>query len=389
MVNRALKPSKLQSYFLFGPRGVGKSTLIQTLTVHDTSILWIDLLKDEDESLYARKPDELTYALDTGKYKTVIIDEIQKAPKLLDIVHHEIEKKKARFILTGSSARKLKRGGANLLAGRAISYHLHPLTASELGNEFSLENVLHWGALPKLLELPDAEEKHLFLKSYVKTYLKEEIVAEQIIRKVDPFRDFLEVAAQNNGELINHSKIAKNLGVDDKTIKNYYQILEDTLVGFLLKPFHRSVRKRQLESSKFFYFDLGVKRALELKLNIPLHPGSSEYGKSFEHFIYLELIRMNDYYQTDYRFSYLRTKDDAEIDLIVERPGKKELLIEVKSTTKVTDDHVKTIGNFKKTWDRPCDATLWSNDPNEKMIDGVLCQSWQQGLNQLFRRLTF
>jgi len=363
---------------------VGKSTLVKTLASNDQQVLWIDLLKDEDEDQYIKHPGALSEILATQKYKTVVIDEIQKAPKLLDIVHFEVEKKQCRFILTGSSARKLKRGGANMLAGRAIAYHLHPLTHLELGAHFNLGQVLHWGTLPKLLELPDDQEKSLFLKTYVKTYLREEIVLEQIIRNIDPFRDFLEVAAQTNGEIINYSKISKDLGVDDKTVKNYFEILEDTLIGFQLKPFHRSIRKRQRESSKFYYFDLGVKRALEMKLTVPISTGTSEYGKAFEHMIILEVIRLNDYSHKDYRFSYLRTKDDAEIDLIIERPGKKELLVEIKSTNKIDESHTKTIARFKKTWDRDCDAQVWSNDPQERAIDGIDCLHWKTAFHSLF-----
>ncbi|MCB0362860.1 MAG: ATP-binding protein, partial [Bdellovibrionales bacterium] len=221
MVRRTQKLSKNNSLFLFGARGTGKTTLLREL-YSNTNPLWIDLLSDKDEDRFGRNPDELSQVLKTGQYNCVVIDEIQKAPKLLDIVHREIEKyKKIQFVLTGSSARKLKRGSANLLAGRAFTYHLFPLTYDELGDQFDLHSVLEFGSLPKLLDFSNSDEKNEFLRSYVKTYLREEIQVEQLIRKLNPFRDFLEIAAQCNGKIINYSKIARDVGVDDKTIQNY------------------------------------------------------------------------------------------------------------------------------------------------------------------------
>jgi predicted AAA+ superfamily ATPase len=190
--------------------------------------------------------------------------------------------------LTSSSARKLKRGSANLLAGRAFTYKLFPLTHLELAKQFDLNQALTYGTLPKLLEYEDNNDKVEFLRSYTQTYLREEIQIEQLVRRLNPFRDFLELAAQNNGEILNYTKISRDIGVDHKTVANYYQILEDTLVGFYLPPFHKSVRKRQLESPKFYLFDTGVKRALERSFNIPLNKRSYAYGKAFEHFVILE-----------------------------------------------------------------------------------------------------
>jgi predicted AAA+ superfamily ATPase len=200
-----------------------------------------------------------------------VIDEVQKNPKLLDVVHLEIEKKKnIQFILSGSSARKLKRGSANLLAGRAFTFHLFPLTNFEIGSTFDLQHALEFGTLPKLLEYSVDLDCTRFLKAYVKTYLKEEIIAEQIVRKVEPFQDFLEVCAQMNGKIINFSKIATEVGVDEKTVKTYIDILADTLIGFYLPPFHRSIRKRQRIAPKFYLMDTGVKRALGAGFGIPL-----------------------------------------------------------------------------------------------------------------------
>ncbi len=383
MVGRLQKLNNHHSFFLFGARGTGKSTLVKDF-YSGSNTLWIDLLKSEDEERFGRRPDELSKVLSQKKYEKVVIDEIQKSPKLLDIVHLEIERNKnIQFVMTGSSARKLKRGHANLLAGRAFTYYLYPLTFFELEDEFDLNNVLEFGSLPYLLELNSDEDKNEFLRSYVRTYIKEEIQVEQIVRKLNPFRDFLEIAAQSNGEIINYSTIAKQVAVDDKTIKNYFSILEDTLIAYLLPPFHRSIRKRQREAPKFYLFDTGIKRSLEGTLRVKLQPKTFAYGKSFEHLIIAECHRLNEYNKLDYKFSYLRTKDGAEIDLVVQRPGQSDLLIEIKSTDMVQDHHVKNLNVFFSDWDKKAEAELWSLDPIEKKIGNVSCLPWNVGMKKL------
>lgn len=384
MIRRLQKLSKNNSFFLFGARGTGKSTLLeQEFSRQDA--LWIDLLLDEDEDRFGRHPDELLLILAKRKFKRVIIDEIQKAPKLLDLVHHSMEKyRQVQFILTGSSARKLKRGGANLLAGRAFLYHLFPLTFLELREKFDLKETLQFGSLPKILSLETTADKNDFLRSYIKVYLKEEILVEQIVRQLNPFRGFLEVAAQTNGQIINHSKIARDISVDDKTVANYFTILVDTLIGFYLQPFHRSIRKRQKEAPKFYLFDTGVKRALDNSLRVELMPKTYAFGRAFEHWVIAECHRLNEYGRLDFRFSYLTTKDGAEIDLIIERPGEPELLVEVKSKDRISRDDVKILDRFANDWDRPCQAQVWSLDPIEKEIGSVECLPWEQALERCF-----
>lgn len=389
MVRRLENLSKNDNLFLFGARGTGKSTLIKALFEGEKH-LWIDLLKDQDEEKFGRDPDALSQHLKIANYQFVIIDEIQKFPKLLDIVHHEIENnpKAPYFILTGSSARKLKRNSANLLGGRALTYHLYPFTYFELANDFDLDQVLKYGSLPLLYSKQNPSKKEEYLKTYVKSYLQEEILIEQLIRQVEPFKDFLEIAAQMNGEIINYSKISKDVGVSDQTVKSFFQILEDTLIGYTLPSFHRSIRKRQRESPKFYFFDLGVVRALSRSIKLPLQPGTSEYGKAFEHFIVLEIYRMCEYLKNDYRLSYLRTKDDAEIDLIIERPGLPDLLLEIKSTHKVQDSDVKTLQHFQKDWDKKSEAVIWSMDPVAKVINSVPSYHWKDGLEKLFSKVS-
>lgn len=385
MVNRIQKLNKNNSLFLFGARGTGKSTLLHKNFANPTT-LWIDLLTEADDERYGRHPDELSAKLESKKYSRVVIDEVQKSPKILDVVHKEIERhKNIQFLLTGSSARKLKRGSANLLAGRAFTYFLFPFTAAELGKSFSIQEALEFGTLPQVSNYKSEEDKSEFLRSYVRTYLKEEIQVEQLVRQLNPFRNFLEVAAQSNGEIINYSKISRDVGVDDKTVHNYFTILEDTLLGFSLPPYHRSIRKQQREAPKFYFFDPGVVRALSKTLRVKLVPSTYAFGKSFEHWVLLECFRHNEYHKLDYTLSYLRTKDNAEIDLIVQRPGKPDLLIEIKSTEKANKEHITNLIRFKADWKKNCQTELWSLDKSEKVIGNVRCCHWLDGLKDYIK----
>ena len=386
MFRRLIKVSKNNSLFLFGPRGTGKSTVARQ-ALSQLAPLKIDLLTDEDETRFSRSPDDLLKIIAAQKPKWVLIDEVQKIPKLLDLVHLGIEERGVCFFLTGSSARKLRRAGANLLAGRAFTYMLHPLTFPELGSAFDLEHALSYGSLPKVHSLESIEEKRLYLNSYCKTYLTEEIVIEQAVRKVDQFKEFLGVAAQCNGKMLNYSRISRDIGSTDKTVKEYFQILADTLIGFKLPAFHRSIRKSQKESPKFYLFDPGVKRALERTLSVPLVPETFAFGDAFEHWVVLEVQRMNDYFQRDFRFSFFRT-DHVEVDLVIERPGQPELLVEIKSTSRVMSDDVGAVAKVRSAWDRPVEAQVWSLDPRSKIESGVTCLHWQQGLTQLFPEIT-
>ena len=236
--------------------------------------------------------------------KYVIIDEVQKLPVLLDVVHLLIENKKSEkiFILTGSSARKLKTDGVNLLAGRAFVCHLYPFSFLEVGGGFNLDHALCWGMLPKIFSLADSEDKEKFLQTYAQIYLKEEIWGEQLIRKLDPFRRFLEVAAQSNGKIVNYLNVSRDVGVDDKSVKNYFSILEDTLLGFMLEPFHHSFRKRLKLSPKFYFIDVGIARALARMLTLQPVESTSYYGELFEQFIVVECIKLASYFKSEYRF---------------------------------------------------------------------------------------
>lgn len=347
MVNRLVNPLKSNSFFLFGPRGVGKSFLLKSILFSqkpsDSECYYIDLLLPKTRLEYLREPDRLiriTQQLPKS-VKWIIIDEIQKVPSLLDVVHHLIENSSFYFALTGSSARKLKRNAANLLGGRAFVYHLHPYVYLELKENFNLDMALQWGTLPKIFTFNDDAEKRKYLKTYIATFIKEEIQEEQIVRKIEPFINFLEVTAQSDTKIVNYSNIAKDVGVDTKTVQSYFQILEDTLIGFKLNPYHESIRKRQNQNPKFYFFDTGVSRAMSRTINNPLFKSTYEYGDRFEQFFILQCIALNNYLEKDFRFSYLRTKDDVEVDLIIERPGQSKIFCEIKSTDKIkTEDFI-------------------------------------------------
>jgi len=384
IIPRLLKLPKEQSFFLFGPRNTGKSTLITHSYNKDDSITF-NLLDPSLEDRFARDPQELARIVESlpEKIKYVIIDEIQKLPKLLDVIHHLSETNDKCYIMTGSSARKLKYGGANLLAGRAFVYNLFPFSFHELQDKFNLDQALAWGLLPKIQKYSDDSDKKQFLDSYSHTYLKEEIWAEHLVKDLDPFRKFLEVAAQMNGKIINFHKIALDVGVDDKTIKKYYAILEDTLIGFFLEGFENSFRKRLSNKPKFYFFDTGVVRSLSRMLSVPVLPHTYMYGEIFEHFIILECIKLSNYYNNDYKFTYLRTKNDAEIDLVVERPNKPILFIEIKSSDNVTQEAISSYSKLCKDFGE-CEAICLSNDPYAKTIHNIKVLPWKEGIIKYF-----
>lgn len=384
MFPRLQQFSKSHSFFLFGPRGTGKSTLLQK-RFDKNHCLWLDLLDSSVVDQFFRKPATL-YSIVKALPKEVthvIIDEVQKIPALLDEVHRLLEETDKIFILTGSSARKLKHGGANLLAGRAFVYHLFPLSCFELADQFDLDQALHCGTLPKLFSLKEQNERSDFLRAYTDTYLMEEIWGEQVVRKLPPFRRFLEVAAQCNGKIINYANIARDVGVDDKTIKEYFCVLEDSLIGFFLEPFHDSFRKRLVGKPKFYFFDTGIVRALARRLSIPLTPKTAAYGEAFEHYILLEILRLGNYFQPEYRYSFIRTAGDVEVDLVMERPGKPLLCIEIKSSDVINETDISAFKKITKDITN-CEAVVLSQDQFMKKFDHVTAFPWKQGIAELF-----
>lgn len=388
MFHRIINLPQTHSFFLFGARGTGKTTLLRHLCPSENTV-FVDLLNLEQETGFIRDPERFGRLIDglSPTIRVVVVDEIQRVPRLLDVIHRKLEERKRRgtplqFIMTGSSARKLKRGAANLLAGRAFVYHLFPLTTTELQNVFGLQTALENGTLPEVWNLKEKETIVRYLEAYSRTYLKEEIWNEQIIRKLEPFSYFLEIAAQMNGRVLNFSKIGRDIGVDTKTVQSYFQILEDTLLGYFLPSFHRSVRKRQLTNPKFYFFDTGVKRALERSLTVPLLPQTYAFGEAFEHFVFLEMQRRNEYQKRDYRFSYLQTHDGAEVDFVIERPGKPTALVEIKSAIRIEPSMTKHLQRFSGDM-RKCEAYLLSLDTTPQRFGLVHALPWEQGLQAL------
>lgn len=336
-----------QSIFLFGPRQVGKTYLIKSSIKAD---LYLDLLKPREFFRYAQDPELLfkeTSVLQ-NQNSQVVIDEIQRCPELLNVVQSILsEAKKIRFILTGSSARRLKRGTANLLGGRALTLHLYPLTGEEMGAAFSLGDSLRFGSLPPIFLEPSPRVKIKLLQSYVETYLKEEIQQEALTRNIPAFAKFLELAAFENGNLLNFNNLAREVGIGSKTIKEYFQILEDTLLGFYLYPFTRSHREKLVSHPKFYFFDPGVVSALRRDVSTELLEGTPPYGRAFEHWVILETMRLLDYRGREAALSFFRTTDGAEVDLILEK-GRERWAIEIKANANPSSSDLRGLKSFLK-----------------------------------------
>ena len=383
MFHRLCKPDFSESFFLFGARGTGKTTLLKGL-LNRQECVWIDLLRARDEELYARDAEILVQQVEQAKPQWVVIDEVQKNPKLLDIVHLLIESPgRTRFALTGSSARKLKSGAADLLAGRALLNVLFPITFWEAGEQFDLETTLRFGSLPKVLQLQTDASRASFLRTYAQTYLKEEVWSEQLVRRLEPFRRFLAVAAQMNGQILNQARIARDVGVDPKTVGEYFQILEDTHLGFLLDGFDHSVRKRLGKTPKFFFFDIGVARALAGHLRIPVAEGTSQFGELFEQLVILEFYRLNQYLALDFEFSHLRTKDHGEIDLVIRRPGKPWALCEIKSARQVDTADLSFMHSVSRDFGEEVECYCLCREERARRHQGMTILNWMDGLRNI------
>jgi len=382
MIKRLISISPEDSFFLFGARGTGKSTLLENLDFLKNALRF-DLLDQDVESDLSLRPQLLAErCTNLKKNDWVSIDEIQKIPELLNVVHSLIEKNKLRFALTGSSSRKLKRKGANLLAGRALIHTLSPLTFIELGKEFDIDFALNWGGLPKVHSYSSDLLRSKFLRSYVQTYIKEEIVAEQLVRNLRPFRMFLPIAAQMNAKPLNYTNIAKDTGVDYKTIQTYFEILAETYIGQFLESYDGSARKVQVQAPKFYFFDLGVMRTLQKQITIPIKPETNLYGEAFETWFINQCFTLNAYFDLDYSFSYLRTKDDAEVDLIISRPDGTQSLVEIKSSKYIDERHIKHIKSFKKDFPK-ANFFCVSQVKQTAIIEGIKIIPFQKAFAEL------
>lgn len=380
-----------ESVFIFGARGTGKSALVNSWLKEFPKHIVVDLLQESQYLSYlqntSRLRNEVVAALEGHKARlTVVVDEVQRLPSLLNEVHSLLEtyQNRIQFILTGSSARKLKREGANLLAGRAFVEHLYPFTNREM--EIPLSQVLHLGSLPKVATSPKIASK--FLRTYVETYLKEEIKQEALVRRIDVFVRFLDLAAQLNAEPINYSKLASSIGSTHVTVENYFSILEDTLISTRISGWSHSVKKQLLQAPRYYFFDCGVLNALRGELRVELRPNSYRYGKLFETWIVNEIIRINRYQDLDLKLNYWRTDGGKEVDLILSRGyGEPLAAIEIKSMQTPTVDDLSGLRSFAE--DYPTVPLYCFCDTDRPLkIDNVSCVPWKTGVNSVIPRLS-
>lgn len=306
----------------------------------------IDLLREDVELRYTKEPGQFGLEVErqiASGCRLIFVDEVQKAPGILGEVHRLIEEHGVRFLMTGSSARKLRRGGANLLGGRASIRHLHPLTLGEQGTAFDLERTLRFGSLPAVVTGDDDSGIEL-LRAYANTYLREEIQAEAIVRNLGGFARFLDVVAAQCGELLNFSAVGRDAMLATRTVQEYYQVLEDTLLGLRLESWKASPRARLVAHPKFYLFDTGVTNAINRRLAEPPDPVTR--GRLFEQFIVLESHRLLDYAQSEAQLFFWRTHNGAEVDLLVEKHGKIRLAVEVKSGRMIRGSDVAGLRSF-------------------------------------------
>ena len=367
-----------ETSFLWGPRQTGKTTLLRHLfpEAHRYDLLLADQYRRlvQDPTLIRQECRAL--GLD-GATQTdpIIIDEIQKIPELLDEVHWLIENLGLRFVLCGSSARKLRRQHGNLLGGRAVRFELFPLVYPEV-DDFDLGRALNHGLLPRHYL---AGSPRRLLQAYVGDYLREEITAEALTRNVPAFSRFLEVAALSNGEVVNYTNIARECGVSSPTVKQYYQILEDTLIGFQVPSYRRRAKRRVVAAPRFYFFDVGV--VAQLTRRGVVEPGSELFGRAFEHFLVTEIRAHASYSTQQYPLAYWRTVSQIEVDCVL---GDHELAVEIKSTERADDRHLKGLREFKREFGAER-LMLVSRDPRPRVTDdGIEILPWQVFLDRLW-----
>ncbi|MCE2928199.1 MAG: ATP-binding protein [Candidatus Caenarcaniphilales bacterium] len=331
---------KEQSFFLFGPRGSGKSYWLMHQLPKES--IFFNLLDPETRIEFISHPSKLVQSIAPGFKGWIVIDEIQKAPSLLDLVHKLIEEKNYKFILTSSSARTLRKLGVNLLAGRAHTYHMYPLTSQELGKDFDLRTALSFGMLPKIYDSKITNAKK-YLSSYTKTYLYEEVMQEGLSRNLEAFSRFLEAASFSQASVLNISSVARDIGINARTVSNYFDLLEDMLIAYRLNVFNKKAKRKLISHSKFYFFDVGVYQTIRPK-GI-LDSGPEIEGHAIETLVLQELIALNSYYELDYQIQYWRTINDQEVDFILYGPSG-FWAIEVKRSSNIGSNDLKSLKLF-------------------------------------------
>lgn len=360
---------KRKSVLLLGPRRTGKSFFISNQIKPDRII---NLLEADTFRKFSARP-ELLREIIQDKEKIIAIDEIQKLPLLMDEVHSLIETRAIKFILTGSSARKLARSHTSLMAGRAKRMYLHPLVSAEI-TDYKLNEILIFGSLPIVFNTDDPWDE---LKDYAGLYLKEEILAEALVRKIENFSRFIDFAALSNGQILNYESIARDAQVPARTIREYYALLEDTLMGYILNPIKATTKRKCVSAGKFYFFDIGVLNSIIDRRTVIAK--TKEYGALFEHFIFLELKAYIDYFSSDSTLGFWRIDEENEVDFIVND----KIAIEVKATELVHDKHLKGLIKFSQN-EKVEKKIIVSLDKAKRKIGDIVIYPYQIFLKDLW-----
>ncbi len=372
-----------KSLFLLGPRQTGKSTYLKT---NFPKALYINLLRNSEFQLYSRHPEKLrevvTYFIENSSEHLVVIDEVQKLPQLLDEVHDLIESNKSlRFILTGSSARKLKLGGANLLGGRASRFFFYPLCYAELGKAGfqKWKERLQYGALPAIVDSTAPFED---LKDYVGLYLKEEVMAEGLVRSVDNFSHFMEFAALCNAEQVNYTSLGSDAQLSPSTVRSYFEILSDTLIGFTLPTFQQTKKRKAMTTPKFYMFDCGVVNALLQRNSVA--PSTPEYGKLLEQAILIEIKTYLEYKRLDKRLEYWRSTSQFEVDFLIYSSLSEIVAIEIKANANPSKKDFKGFLAFEEEHKLARKIVICAADVPRKTSEGVEIMPIEEFLKNLW-----
>ena len=361
MYSRLIQPPNRKSFFLFGPRGTGKTTWVKSVF---PKAVYIDLLEAELFNDLIANPQRLSNYIPPAFRDWVIIDEVQRIPDLLHEIHRLIETKRYHFILTGSCARKLKRKGPNLLAGRALTFSMHPLSVAELGGDFRLEHSLKFGQLPSVYTEADPQK---YLEAYVKTYLEEEIRQEGLTRNLSAFARFLEAASFSQGSILNVSSVARECHVERKVVEGYFSILEDLMIGYRIPPFSKKAKRRLAAHPKFYFFDAGVYRTL--RPMGPLDAREEVDGIALETLFLQELIAQNSALHLGYKIFYWRTSNGREVDFVLY--GTKGLLaFEIKRSSRITSAMLGGLKSFLA--DYPVAKAYFAYTGNRRMYDNKI-----------------
>lgn len=361
------------SIFLFGPRGTGKTSWIKA---NMPDAIYLNLLIFETYNLLAANPANIESFIPEGYTGWIVVDEVQRVPELLNHVHHLIESRKLRFLLTGSSARSLRRRGTNLLAGRALRYTMHPLVIQEVGDVFKLQQAIQFGMLPSVFSSDDPKK---YLGSYVQTYLQEEIMQEALTRNIAGFSRFLEVASFSQGNVLNIAEVARELSMNRITVANYFDILEDLLLAIRIPVFTQRAKRKMIAHQKFYFFDAGVYRTI--RPMGPLDSPDEAAGIALETLFFQSLLAINEYYNLGYTVYFWRTAAGDEVDFVLY--GANGLhAFEIKKSSHLPGKALKGLKSFKE--DYP-EAKLWILflGAQKEYYDGITALPFEEALKEL------